>query len=279
MRTLRMRAAGCMAAMVLALAVSWARAGEPVTDDWKPTVILLLGGQSNMVGQGKAAELPKELQAGPANVRIWGKTGWTELKPAGTFGPEVGLAAELAKAWPTERIGLVKHASGGTSLLAWAPEWKKEDAAKTGNERQGPLYVEWKKQLDAARKTAPGAPVKAAFWMQGERDASYQEAADAYRANFARLIAAVRRDAGDEKLPFIFGRIRSNKLRAIVRKAQEETAKEIPAVAMVDTDDLKPVRDLHWGTEGQLELGRRFAAACVKMTSRHDVAPAGKDQP
>jgi hypothetical protein len=274
-----------LAACVTTLATA-AWAGEPVSErnggtdkGWAPTVILILGGQSNMVGQGKAAELPAELKTGPAHVRIWGRKGWTELKPAGTFGPEVGLAAAMAKAWPDERIGLVKHAVGGTSLLAWAPEWTKEAAAKTGNEKQGPLYAEWKKKLDAARKTAPGAPVRAAFCMQGERDASYQEAADAYKANFAKLIAAVRRDASNEKLPFVFGRIRSNKLRAIVRKAQEETAKEVPGVAMVNTDDLQPTNNIHWGTQGQLELGRRFAAACLDLTSRKNGMPEGKDQP
>jgi hypothetical protein len=255
-------------------------AAKPAADQkWKPTVIFLLGGQSNMVGHGKVAELEEALRSGPANVRIWDKTGWVALTPAGTFGPEVSFAAAMAKAWPNERIGLIKHARGGTSLLAWAPDWKKEDAARTGNDKAGALYAPWMAALRAARAMAPEARVAAAFWMQGERDALYPEAADNYRTNFMTLIAAVRRDSGNANLPFIFGRIRSGKLAKSVRGAQEETAREVAGVIMVNTDDLEPVKDLHWGAKGQVELGRRFAAAFLGLNSSKDRGETGKMKP
>jgi hypothetical protein len=43
------------------------------------------------------------------------------------FGPEIAFGHEMAKAWPNETIGIIKFSTGGTSLLAWKPDWSKED--------------------------------------------------------------------------------------------------------------------------------------------------------
>jgi len=54
------------------------------------------------------------------------RVGLTELH----FGPEIAFAHEMAKAWPDETIGIIKFSIGGTSVLAWKPDWSKEDATR-----------------------------------------------------------------------------------------------------------------------------------------------------
>lgn len=120
-----------------------------------------LGGQSNMDGYGKNAELPAELAAPVEGVRIFhgnqGKDGmsvdgrglWSELKPGhgrgftsdGTnnyysdaFGPEMTFARELRKRFPDRNIAIVKYSRGGTSIDSeapaavqfgcWDPDWE-----------------------------------------------------------------------------------------------------------------------------------------------------------
>ena len=59
-----------------------------------------------------------------------------------TFGPEIGFAHELAKAWPGNLIGIVKRAVCGTGIMAWAPAWNQQDVDLTSDAHKGPLYQE-----------------------------------------------------------------------------------------------------------------------------------------
>jgi len=73
--------------------------------------VFILAGQSNMVGQGRPEELPKNQQ----NVRVMGRNGrLVPMNVQGRFGPEVSFAQEIAEAWPDETIVLIKHARGRT---------------------------------------------------------------------------------------------------------------------------------------------------------------------
>ena len=59
--------------------------------------VFLLGGQSNMVGQGLSGELPAELLVPNPRVLIFENGKWQPLRPLKhTFGPEVAFAALYA---------------------------------------------------------------------------------------------------------------------------------------------------------------------------------------
>ena len=235
--------------------------GEDKIDNWKPTIIFLLGGQSNMEGQGKVSELPKEFLTPLKNVKMWTKSGWVDLISGEKFGPEIGFAYEIAKKWPKQRIGIVKHAVGGTNLQQWgAPDYTKA----------GFIFKTWMDTLEAAQKSAPNAPVAGVLWMQGESDAKDQALAESYKVNFKNLIEAVRKEVKNKNLPFIFGKIQSKNVKFLstVWKAQEETVREIKNAILINTDDIQLNSDvLHFGTKGQLELGHRFALEAIKSTS------------
>ncbi len=233
-------------------------------------LVLLLAGQSNMVGQGATDDLEASEAVLPPNVTYF--IGSQAATPAerSRFGPEITLGQDLAAAMPGRKIVLVKHALGGTSLLAWAPQWDSTRAEITGNAAVGSLYdqlLEIVRGLDLG----PEAELGAVLWMQGERDARMGEAGAEYFTNLTELIAAFRGDLGSPELPFLLGLVNPppNRYPAAqeVREAQERAAREIPGVHLVATDDLtKWDDDLHYDNAGILELGRRFAAAVLEVS-------------
>jgi hypothetical protein len=90
--------------------------------------------------------------------------------------------------------------------------------------------------------------------------------AKAYRQNLKDFIAKVRSDFNAPEMKFVAGRITTmSKLWAtaenieLVRKAQEEVSKIDGNASWIDTDDLKWAYYGHYGTQGQIDLGIRFA--------------------
>ena len=86
-----------------------------------------------MVGHGELSDIENPLF--PPEVKCF------DLNPRdGCFGPEVGFARHFLDVVPGDELWLVKYAVGGSSLLAWKPEWSAERAAITGDEDKGALY-------------------------------------------------------------------------------------------------------------------------------------------
>lgn len=264
MPVINIRQPGITALLVCVLLLSVQPAGcksEAQPDD--PLVFLLLG-QSNMVGMGRSSELGASDTLLPANTVY--QEDHAAIRPWETprLGPELTLAQHLGPAFPDRKVVLAKHAIGGTSLLDWAPQWDSTQAAITGNQWAGPMYEH---ALAMADSMAAAEPVQfaAIFWMQGERDARFAEVGAAYYSRLDTLIAAFRRDLGTPDIPFIMGRVNAPAERypALddVRSAQFRAANEIEGVFLVNTDDLSKHDDqLHYDTQGVLEMGRRFAA-------------------
>lgn len=172
----------------------------------EPPLVFILAGQSNMAGMASASGLQPELSAFPARVSYF--VGANDVAPLDEpgFGPEISIAQELAQAIPDRDIVLIKYAVAGTSLLAWSPAWDSARAATTGNTHAGPLYCQLLTYVDSLRLPR-GSEFGAIFWMQGERDARYREAAQEYLQNLTRLIEAFRRDLHRPNLLFVQGMV------------------------------------------------------------------------
>lgn len=242
---------------------------EDKNSNWKPTVLFLLGGQSNMDGRGTTTEIPKEFSKYPASVRMWANDNWVELKPGEMFGPEIGFAFEMAKKLPRVQIGLIKLGSSGTDMTLWAGNDAESKDKKS--KPNGTLYLSWIKMLEKAQKSAPEAKLSGVLWMQGESDATKQELADKYKANLTKLIEGVREESGNNTIPFLIGKIQSKEFKFVktVWKAEIDVSKEIPKVILVNTDEveLKPDK-IHFTSKGQLELGKLFAEEYLKSLSK-----------
>ena len=199
------------------------------------------------------------------------------------FGPEIGFCNDMAKAWPDETIGVIKLAVGGTSLLAWKPDWSKEDADRVGQGRHGSLYkqlIEKIKQADEARDIE----IVGFLWLQGGGDTKNADVASEYLDNLKSLVSSVREATGIADLPFIYGTVRSEGVpddltdfeepeelppgrpgAFLVLKAQFDAQKEIPNSKMVILRDVeKYPANVHYNTAGQLEAGRLFAEAFLE---------------
>ena len=243
----------------------------------QPTQVFILAGQSNMVGSGVTAEVPDRWRTAPANLRLFVDGEVCPWLSGDRFGPEVGFGVELATALPDTRIVLLKVARSGANLYYdWNP-----DGVSRGDEDvyRGPVYPALLASMDAlsARLRRQGETTVTAgmLWMQGERDSVIEAMADAYDMNLRAFIRRVRLDLGPG-LPFLMGQVSPriielpglryrHAFRETVRRAQAAVAESVPGVALICTDDLPQSDNLHFTTAGLLELGRRYAAACLRM--------------
>ncbi len=261
-----------------------ATASADASTQTRESLVFILSGQSNMVGQGNTADLDETLRTMPSNVLYFLDGERADFAANERFGPEVTFAHELSRALPDTSIVLLKYAVGGTSLLAWAPEWTAESARVTQNEGRGPLYEQLLEMVATVRpRLGQGARMAGVLWMQGERDARFPPAGAAYAANLEMFVRRLREDLGAPELPFLFGQVDPPPDRypatADVRDAQASAPGRIPASRMVSTAELSKHDDrLHYDTEGQLSLGRRFARAYLEMHVEAQQPPPPHDR-
>lgn len=230
----------------------------------EPPIVLILAGQSNMVGQGERSALAPAQQTLPPNVELITGTQRAGAGPATTFGPELALAHELAAALPHRRFKFLKFAIGSTSIRAWAPDWSAEAAKVTENEAVGALYPRLlaflRQHLDA-----DAAPPHAILWFQGERDARYATAAVDYAPRLGEFIRQLRADLRAPDSWFILGVVNPPYPHtAQVAAAQRAMPRQIARTLVVESDGLTKKADrLHYDTAGQWELGLRYARALL----------------
>jgi len=261
-----------------------------------------------MVGWGDSTRLPHDLRTGNERVLMFEGGKWQPLRPHQpanrgqkrvgltefSFGPEIAFCHEMAKAWPDETIGIIKFSIGGTSVLAWKPDWSKEDADRVGQGRHGSLYKKLMEKVDQAKKSR-GIEIVGLLWLQGGGDMKKVDVAQEYLENLKSLVVAVRKATGVADLPFIFGSPRNGeipddlsglvpKVRAgryvaaeWVLKAQFDAQKEISNSKMVFLRDIeKHPKNVHYNTAGQLKVGKLFAEAFLERVGQEQTGLCGK---
>ncbi|MCA9178193.1 MAG: hypothetical protein KDB14_27200 [Planctomycetales bacterium] len=249
--------------------VSGAAADDAVGGDGK-LKIFVLAGQSNMAGRALTKELPESLRTPPENVLMVDNRGaLLPMRYRNSFGPEVSFAHEMAKRFPRDRVVIAKFAVGGTSAIAWSPQWSEQRARITKNDRQGSLYEKLAKQVRPLLKRED-AEVVGILWAQGGRDARFEEAWKAYEQNVKVVLSALQNDfrrPGSSPAPLLIAETvaaPADRFPGVefIRTAQRKLAREMPGVSLVSSEGLKTGSDqVHFNAEGQVELGRRFAAA------------------
>ncbi|MEO2030526.1 MAG: sialate O-acetylesterase [Planctomycetaceae bacterium] len=283
--------------LVLVLLLPSSSRGIDAAD--RPIKVFILAGQSNMVGWGDSLKLEDDLRNGNGRVLMFENGNWQPLKPFQevkknqakfglaefSFGPEIAFGHEIAKAWPDETIGIVKVAVGGTSILAWKPNWSKEDADRVGQGGRGPLYRKLIRKIEQA-KSARDIDIVGFLWLQGGGDMKNVVVAREYLDNLKSLVTAVRKDTGIPDLPFYCGSVRRNedpddltdlvpqridgRYPAVqwVIKAQWDVQKAIPNAHTVILRDIAThPMNVHYDTHGQLAVGRHYATAFLAANS------------
>jgi len=271
---------------ILASFISNDRAGK------KKIRIFILSGQSNMVGQGLSNKIPKKILKGIRNVLMFEDGKWQKLEAIGkhkkykvpTFGPEIGFSYYIQKAWPDERIGIVKQAWGGTGVLAWHPEWSKEEADRTKDGKKGNLWKALMEKVKAASKAAD-CEYEAFLWLQGGKDMKYDTGKE-YLNNLKALLVGLRKEFKKPKLPLLVGSYRlkdfPDDLDEIkkysgavpnrpyawnVLQGHYLAARDLPPAKMVALRDIeRHPQNVHFNTKGLLLVGQLFADAFLELT-------------
>ena len=274
----------------------------------KTIQVVLLAGQSNMVGHGNYDDLDSTVkerikrvadrvllstsdnpEAPPIPLSYYISNGDTKFKFSRQFGPELFIGLTLAEANPTQKYLMIKKAVGGTSLYgAWNPEWSTEKAnlAERGDIRKKlKLYQACLSTIknNLQRLKSEGIPYEiiGMAWMQGESDTHKEITASHYKENLKRLIAGCRKELHFKNMPFVIGEINTlprkfNAGPAMVRAAMEEIANADKNIAIVKTstdpswsDYPKHTDNLHYNAEGQERLGIAFAHQLMQLTTKN----------
>lgn len=226
--------------------------------------VFLLGGQSNMVGQGINAELVPPYNDTQNDVNYWNGAwvplatgfGWHSYE----FGPEVAFGRAIKDALPDDTIYLVKYAANGTALYNdWSPT-------------TGAQYIGFMDTVNSAltdlETNGINYEISGMLWMQGESDALEGEASS-YETNLLNFITVMRAAFSTPEMPFIIARVRDYyggggtppTQADLVRAAQVTVAESTSYVSWFDTDAYQMVNSGHYGTQGQLDMGNDFATA------------------
>ncbi len=182
-------------------------------------------------------------------------------------GPGVVFGKEMLRITGVPQ-GLVCCAHGGTTMDQWSPELKGQGGASF----YGALLRRFQKL---------GQPIVGMLWFQGGSDASNP---GPYSAKMHGLVAAVRKDFGQPRLPWImaqtgnFHPIGDDPINAgwsDIREQQRTLPDSIPQLSVVPSIDLPMDDGIHVAATGHALLGKRLArAACFQLKLARGVKDA-----
>ncbi|MCP5515796.1 MAG: hypothetical protein H7A45_00895 [Verrucomicrobiales bacterium] len=267
--------------------------------------VYLLGGQSNMQGIAKVADLPAGFPSAFARVRFWNGKAFEPLTPGrtrtstreGEFGPELGFAFGLGESG--RPVHLIKdHASGMPLHHGWnGNRWEGGEPApgrrnfhpggSPDDANTGLLYramiVRFRAGLEFLRSEGHTPVVRGFLWMQGEQDSKEAVSAGEYAASLKQLRRRVAEDVGaTPDLPFAFGQVLPHEpalerfthraeIRDQMAAADEHSGRPeaMRHARMISTDGFGLLPDLvHYDADGQFRLGRAFAQAMRELQDR-----------
>jgi len=215
----------------------------------RPLKVFVLAGTSNMLGApAKADKLPDDLRQPMKDVLVYKNGEWTPLEAGKNL---VGNEATFGRA-------MAKHLGEPIGII-WI------SVASVSGKSPGPGINSIVKQ-----SRDKGRPIVIAGMLVdvSYRDGIKEDTAKAYGENLVRWVESTRKDLGNESLPIVMNRAippgKGTPYLALVRTAQD--AAKIPKFRVFNCDDVPRGGDnVHFQTEGRLEMGKRFAAGMIEL--------------
>ena len=278
--------------------------------------VYILAGQSNAVGYNHIGELHTRLEevrkvtgansqclfwpgsnarSGFANVWTWLQPGVSDISDNepyryGCFGPEIGFVIGLQKAFPNEKIAIIKYAEGGSGIACSADykdyipalkdfndkgrNWHPPLEEKLGGLLYRNLLDNIKNALVGLKKQGLNYEICGFLWMQGEHEAGIsKKMAEDYGELLTLFRESIRKDLKKKKLPFVVGEINNHTwaFAEIARKGQAEACEGDICSLLVRTTDLSRGSiggDAHFDADGMLTLGERFAQGMLTFINK-----------
>lgn len=248
------------------------------------TRVFILAGQSNAGGGGVYVnQIPDPgLLVMPPNLVYYSNASSDPTQPStfsesSMYGPEVSFGQILATAFPNEEIWIVRYAVGGSSMLAWKPDWSFEEAETVGDGSKGPLFT---KLIEYVRTITGGHAVNISgfLWVQGETDSRSLYCSERYEENLTQFITRLRQELNAPDLPVVVPLVGcAGDYSPMVQQAEINVSSRLSGVRTVSTH-LIPLRPdlMHYDAAGRLELGRRLTdGLSLSLTSEAgDTPPA-----
>lgn len=266
--------------------------------------VYLLGGQSNMQGIAKLANLPRDVVRQVPNVFFYNGKSFDALKIGTTktsnrereFGPEIGFALELADS--KRPVYLIKYAASGMPLHRgwngnkWVggvlksarrnfyPGQSSDDKAKGTLYRQ--MLQRFQTGIRQLKKEGHRPVVRGFVWMQGEQDSKNEVSATTYAASLKQLCDRVQEDIKvSADFGVVYGQVlpfepaldrftHRSEVRAQMAAADRKSNGDdcISNATMISTDSFGLLPDtVHYNAAGQLRLGSEFGKAMKQLHS------------
>lgn len=221
--------------------------------------VFIMAGQSNMAGRGKVEPIdtipdPRILSINKNGSLIIAKEPLHFYEPSMT-GLDCGLSfgKELLKHVPYNiSILIIPTAVGGSSISQWI-----------NNEsfRNVTLLSNFKDKVEIGKKYGK---IKGVLWHQGENDATAKETIAIYDEQLRKLFTLFRNETDNQTLPIFLGKLgtysKTNESWQEINSKIEDFIKTDSNVYLIKTSDLKHKGDnVHFNSEGQREIGKRFA--------------------
>lgn len=266
--------------------------GQSVSDNFELQVqetadgkvrVILMAGQSNMVGHGLVGELSYMV---PALITprqdvfiksiISPNREFGPLQPGygysdNNFGVELRAGQVLGNMFD-EPIYVYKAAQGGTTL-ARADHWRPLAYGGVSGNLYDQTISGFKRFVDT-ELVQKGIAYKIAglVWFQGEND-TFDGYDLTYEENLRNFLTAVRNDHGQPELPVVITQINDTwgESGKRVMAAQAHVAADDANATLVVTDDQRPY--YHYGSDSFLVMGERIARAMTSLLKRPAAAP------
>lgn len=208
--------------------------------------LYLLVGQSNMAGRAQFVDqglaplegvslLNNENQWEPAQNPLNQYSTVRKDMSMQRLGPGYSFAKAMRAQAPTQPVGLVVNARGGSAIAEWGADEK--------------CYQDSLHRIVLAQEHGT---LRGILWHQGETD--HQD--PAYLEKLTELIARFRKDLKRPQLPFVAGEI--NNIPALnAQLAQLPSA--VAFTGLASADGLTATDEWHFDTHSILTLGERYA--------------------
>ncbi len=223
----------------------------------------MLMGQSNMEG-GSSVDGEMDTETNSRILKLNKSGFWEVAKDPITnnydvaVGPGLEFAKKLVAEDPDITVGLIPMAIGATTISFWS--------------KPGYMYYLSVSNANWARQFGV---LKGILWHQGEHDSFNVVDAYSYEEDLKALIDQMRIDLQDPYLPFMMGGLTESTyeftqapLRGIVGGALKTVAVEFPQCAYISSLDVPFIEgnEIHFSSDGQREMGRRYADAYLTIT-------------
>lgn len=226
--------------------------------------VFILAGQSNMAGRGQVEPSdtlpdPRIMSINKAGELIMAKEPLHFYEP-GMAGLDCGLsfARTLLPAVPDSvSILIIPTAVGGSAIGQWLND---------ETFREVPLLSNFREKVALGQQYGS---IKGILWHQGENDAIRPETIAVHERQLRRLFKTFRKEVRDKRLSVFLGELGSFSVNNDKwQKINEQISNFVAAdrhAYLIKTADLNHNGDrIHFDSEGQRRMGKRFADAYIQ---------------